>query len=113
LTPAILPGVNGRPILASAEFSVIDNPLSGDRLSETGAAHTIAALINTPMMLIFFMAVSRLVLQKDSRALALIQVEEWAFLRVGRYLRNQVDIAFHSSQSKNAAVRRHVSFCAQ
>jgi hypothetical protein len=59
LTPAILPGVNGRPILASAEVSDADKPLSGDQLSEMGIAHTIAAPINTPMMLIFLMAVSR------------------------------------------------------
>ena len=66
MTPAILPGVNGRPILASAEFSDTDKPLSGDQLSEIGIAHTIAAPINTPMMLIFFMAVSRLELQRSS-----------------------------------------------
>jgi hypothetical protein len=65
LTPAILPGVNGRPILASAEFSDIEDPSSGDQLSEIGIAHSIAAPINTPMMLIFFMAVSRL-LQRSS-----------------------------------------------
>jgi hypothetical protein len=66
LTPAILPGVNGRPILASAGFNDIDNPLSGDQLSDIGIAHTIAAPSNTPMMLIFFMAVSRLELQRSS-----------------------------------------------
>ena len=64
MTPAILPGVNGRPILASAEFSDTDKPLSGDQLSEIGIAHTIAAPISIPMMLIFFMAVSRLELQR-------------------------------------------------
>jgi hypothetical protein len=53
LTPATLPGVNGRPILASAEFSDIDNPLSGDQLGDIGIAHTIAAPINTPMCLSF------------------------------------------------------------
>jgi len=60
-------------------------------LSEIGAAHTIAAPINTPMMLIFFMAVSRLELHRTSRALALIQVKEWACLQIGRYLRDHVD----------------------
>ena len=34
-------------------------------MSEIGAAHTIAAPINAPMMLFFFMAVSRLVAAKE------------------------------------------------
>jgi hypothetical protein len=73
LTPATLPGVNGRPILASAEFSDIDDPLSGDQLSEIGIAHNIAAPITTPMMLIFFMAVSRLELHTSSSLPAQLQ----------------------------------------
>jgi hypothetical protein len=45
----------------------MDNPLSGDSLSEIGAALTIAAPINAPMMLSFFMTFSRLEMQSTSR----------------------------------------------
>ncbi len=81
-TPATLPGVSGRPILACAASKDKDSVFAGDQLSETGAA-VINAAVNavTPSILIFLMKHSRsvlvteIILHRQCLAFDLRQVE--------------------------------------